>query len=55
MRTPSHVTIIRIYSAPKRTRTAVWALRGPRPGPLDDGGLKHLGSWRVEPAFAERG
>ena len=25
--------------APKRTRTAVWALRGPRPGPLDDGGL----------------
>jgi hypothetical protein len=25
--------------APKRARTAVWALRGPRPGPLDDGGL----------------
>ena len=24
--------------APKRTRTAVWALRGPRPRPLDDGG-----------------
>ena len=31
---------IPVYSsAPKRTRTAVWALRGPRPGPLDDGGL----------------
>ena len=28
-------------SAPKRARTAVWALRGPRPGPLDDGGLLH--------------
>ena len=25
--------------APKGTRTPVWALRGPRPGPLDDGGV----------------
>ena len=29
-----------IESAPKGIRTPVLALRGPRPGPLDDGGLK---------------
>ena len=41
----STVTALRTHvysSAPKRTRTAVWALRGPRPGPLDDGG-----GWRT--------
>jgi hypothetical protein len=49
MRTPSHVTIIRIYSAPKRARTAVWALRGPRPGPLDDGGLSSGPNFIIRP------
>ena len=29
--------------APKGTRTPVWALRGPRPGPLDDGGVYFIG------------
>ena len=28
--------------APMGIRTPVWALRGPRPGPLDDGGVLHL-------------
>ena len=27
--------------APMGIRTPVWALRGPRPGPLDDGGVSH--------------
>ena len=31
-------------SAPKGTRTPVLALRGPRPGPLDDGGMKRSNS-----------
>jgi hypothetical protein len=30
--------------APKGTRTPVLALRGPRPGPLDDGGVKRVNS-----------
>ena len=29
-----------LKSAPKEIRTPVLALRGPRPGPLDDGGRK---------------
>jgi hypothetical protein len=30
--------------APKEIRTPVLALRGPRPGPLDDGGLERVNS-----------
>ena len=26
-------------------RTPVWALRGPRPGPLDDGGIRAEKTW----------
>ena len=28
-----------LFCAPMGIRTPVWALRGPRPGPLDDGGV----------------
>ena len=35
------------FCAPKGTRTPVWALRGPRPGPLDDGGVCLFGRARL--------
>src|SRR5258707_12265852 len=30
--------VVTVICAPMGIRTPVWALRGPRPGPLDDGG-----------------
>ena len=35
----AHVAALRLICAPTEIRTPVLGLKGPRPGPLDDGGL----------------
>ncbi len=41
--------LLRNFYAPKGTRTPVLALRGPRPGPLDDGGVSFTQAGRILP------